>query len=247
MVERTLHLSFAGRDGLVVAIEQDLRKGRAFVEADLAAQGGHAWAERDRAQLVLEHPEAKGTLVLRAEVVWVKRDPPTGLGLALVDAGPELSAELRTFAELSAECAEGEPREGERSLNLYDRIRALAPRARESLARTGVLSERVALERVYGGAVWESLLQNPQLTPPEVARISRNGNLPKPLVSLIVANAGWLAQGEVQRSLLGNPRVDGAALERVLRALRPADLDQIVKTASYRAAVRTAAARLRGR
>ena len=65
-----------------------------------------------------------------------------------------------------------------------------------------------------------------------------------PLVSLIVANSAWLAKPEVQRALLGNPRVGGSQLDRVLRAMSPADLSRVAQLSAYRMQVRTAAKRL---
>jgi hypothetical protein len=122
--------------------------------------------------------------------------------------------------------------------NVHERIRQLSLRERETVGRSGTLTERVALE---------ALLQNPQLTPPEVARIAKNGSLPIPLVSVIVNNASWLATGEVRRALLGNPRVSGQNLERVLRAFPKSELKQVAQMSAYRSEVRSAAQRLAGK
>ncbi len=130
--------------------------------------------------------------------------------------------------------------------NVHERIRGLSIREREVVARQGTLPERVALERRFGGSVWESLLQNPQLTPPEVAKIAKNGTVPVPLVAIIVANAGWLAKPEIQRALLTNPRVSGAHLDRVLHAMPRGDLLRAAENSAYRAQVRSAAKKLVG-
>jgi hypothetical protein len=130
--------------------------------------------------------------------------------------------------------------------SLYDRIRALSLRQRDGVARSGQLAERVALERTYGGQVWEALLQNPQLSLPEVARIAKNGTLPQPLVSTLVMNAAWLQSAEVRRALLGNPRVSGVYLDRVLKATSRAELKQVVQASAYRSQVRLAAKKLLG-
>jgi hypothetical protein len=100
------------------------------------------------------------------------------------------------------------------------------------------------LERRYGAAVWEALLQNPQLTPPEIMRIAKNGGLPKPLINTIVNNAAWVNKPEVQRALLSNPRVAGQHLDRVLRAMSKADLARVPQQTAYRPQVRMAAKRL---
>jgi hypothetical protein len=125
--------------------------------------------------------------------------------------------------------------------NVFERVRKLSLRERERVARQGQLSERMALERVYGSSVWDALLQNPMLTVPEVAQIARKGALPQPLVASIVANNAWLASGEVRRALLSNPRVAGVQLDRVLRAAPKAELKQIASMSPYRSQVRSAA------
>lgn len=130
--------------------------------------------------------------------------------------------------------------------NVHERVRHLSLREREALCRSGTLVERVALERAFGGSVWEALLQNPQLTAPEVARMAKNGTVPVPLITIIVANASWLASGEVRRALLGNTRVAGQNLDRVMRAFPRNELRQVAQTA-YRREVREAAQRIVGK
>lgn len=140
---------------------------------------------------------------------------------------------------------EGSEEERQRHRNVHERVRALSARERDDLARRGGMVERVALERAYGSAVWEPLLANPQVSGIEIARIARNGALPRPLVALIVSNAAWLTQGEVQRALLSNPRCGGRELERVLAVMKPADVSRIARGQSpYRPEVRQAAQRL---
>ncbi len=119
-------------------------------------------------------------------------------------------------------------------------------REREIVARQGMLSERVALERTFGSSVWEALLQNPQLSVPEVAHLARNGTLPVPLVATIVANGAWLASGEVRRALMSNPRVSGTHLDRVLKAMPRVELKQVAQASPFRNQVRAAAKKLIG-
>jgi hypothetical protein len=119
-------------------------------------------------------------------------------------------------------------------------------REREVLAKRGNLSERVALERCFGSSVWEGLLQNPQLTAPEVAHIAKNGTLQVPLVVVITGNRAWLSSGEVRRALLSNPRTVGLPLERVLQAMPRAELKQLVHASPYRSQVKAVAKKLLG-
>jgi hypothetical protein len=234
-----------------------LEKRRAFVPDATGI------AMQQPCDLVLVHPEGGARLAIRAEVVWVQPDGPgKGIGVELkaLDVAklhafvggaaekpaepppPEEPATDARHADVDdADATDGPP---DRAKGLYDKIRAMTTRERETCARSGALSERVALERCYGASVWEGLLHNPQITPPEVARIARNGTVSVPLLSVIVANGGWIAVGEVQRALLANPRLSGSALDRVLGALSSSDLRRVSQQTAYRAPVRQAAQRL---
>lgn len=128
--------------------------------------------------------------------------------------------------------------------NVQERVRKLSIREREAMARGGTLTERVALERAYGAVVWDGLLANAALTGPEVARIAKNGNATLPHLALIVNNAAWLVKGEVRRALLTNPRLTPPQIERVLRALPPAELKQLPKQTVYPPKVRAVAMRM---
>lgn len=160
-------------------------------------------------------------------------------------AGPDASE-----AYWQADAAEGDAAPGDSAeetssaRHLHDRIRALSLAERELVARQGSLPERVALERRFGGSVWEGLLHNPQLTSREVLRMAKSPSLPTHLVNLIVANKAWLADGAIQTALLHNPRVSGAHLDRVLRGLPQAELVRLSQQSSLRMQVRQGAKRL---
>jgi hypothetical protein len=240
---KTLELRYPSRDALVEDWEQHLQKGRAFVH------GAAELAVREPCGIVVIHPETNDQLALPAEAVWIDA---SGVGLELVGFDAAKQEELGSFVASRPNAAPSGPASGPpaepplepRARHAQERVRNLSPRERFEVARHGTLSERVALERVYGNAVWESLLENPQITPPEVARIAKMGTLTKPLVGVILAHGGWLAAPEVQRALLSNPRCNGPDLDRVLRAVRPAELTRLAQQCPYRAEVRAAAQRL---
>jgi len=266
-----LRLHYARIEDLREDHQQNLRKGRAFV---LAATGPAerqpcrlALVHPSGAVLVLEAEvvwvkrEAPGAGVGVQVRDWndaareaLRLFVETAAAAPLV-ATPAPQAEPAPPAEPPGEDAEptvddAEPRSERRRpedaapRNLYERIRGLSLRERETMARQGTLPERIALERTFGSVVWEGLLQNPLLTPPEVAKIAKNGSLPRPVVAVVVQNAGWLKNPEVQRALLGNPRVSGADLDRVLRLMTRADLDRVASLTAYRSEVRQAAKKL---
>jgi hypothetical protein len=181
---------------------------------------------------------------LDAEVVFVKAEEPgCGAGLQLAPMEEAAREALRAFVEFEdlSPSAQGLAR------NLQERIRVLTLVEQQRMAAGGTLSERVALERMYGPSVWETLLQNPRLTIPEVARIGRKGSLPRPLVEAIAANTSWLAAGEVQRALLSNPRSSSAVVDRVLGRMSRSDLQLVPQQTAYPGAVRQAAKKLLGR
>lgn len=225
-------VEFDDRAALAAELEQNLLQGGAFLSGETSVP------ERSRCLLVLVHPEGAGELSLVSEVVFVKRDgPDAGTGLALVDFDDDLVARLREFVER----APAAPRKRE---NVYERVRSLSSPEQQKLARNGNYAERLALERAYGKGVWESLLVNPRLTHPEVARIARMGTLPGPQVEAIATNPGWLAAPAVRRALLSNPRLTGPLIEHVLKALPRAELAQVSRQVTYPTAVRNAALKL---
>jgi len=220
--------------------EQHLSKGRAFVPD----AGGIA--ELSACELVLEH--AGRSHRLAAEVVYVRADPPgRGVGLQLAPLDAASLQALRVFVDAGDDASDAAPESERPATGLYERIRSLSTVDQQHLAASGTLPERIALERMYGQTVWETLLRNPRLTIPEAARIGRKGTLPRPLVELIAANAAWLAAGEVQRALLSNPRSSPAVVAKVLLAMPRGELALVPQQTAYPASVRAAARKALGR
>jgi len=210
--------------------EENLIKGRVFVEGHLSAD------ERSRVRLVFVRPGGDETFECWGEVIWINRDgalPGTGVKLA------ELTQAERRALHRFASAA---PRLSELPQSLQSRVvPELGPAEREVVARTGSLSERVALERHFGSVVWEGLLQNPDVTAPEVARIAQHATLARPLLEAIISNDAWLGRPEVRHALLANSAVDGDALERVVEALPAGECAQVAQSRAFRQKVRLAA------
>jgi hypothetical protein len=186
-------------------------------------------------------------------------DPGRGVGLQLAAMDADAKEALRAFVDawcgggagasvrVSESESEGASEGDKLASSVQERMRGLSTTEQQRVAAGGTLTERVALERMYGPAVWETLLRNPRLTVPEVARIGRKGTLPRPLVDLIAGNGAWLAAGEVQRALLANPRTSSAVAEKILRAMSRPDLALVPQQTAYPATVRQAAKRMLGR
>ncbi len=260
-------LEFATPDELGRMLDSDLARGRAFVP------GANAVVARTRCQLVLSCRWNDTAFIINAEAVW-SDPAGAGVGLEFVDWSKQRARELRAMAECDAANGSDDPdtlrklgrREEDgseppdlpeepadiskpagavrRAPNVYERVRRLKPHEQQQLARHCGHAERVALERCFGGAVWEALLQNPQLTGPEVAMIAKKGSLPRPVLASITSNAAWLSVPEVQRALLSNPRLDPGAIGRVLRTMSRADLARIQQQTRYPARVRNEARRI---
>ena len=200
-------------------------------------------------ELVIEH--AGRSHRLAAEVVFVKEeDPGRGVGLQLAPMDAAAREALQGFVDSATDEAQPEVTKTDDeklAQNLQERLRSLSPVEQQRLAAAGTLSERMALERMYGPSVWETLLRNTRLTVPEVARIGRKGTLPRPLVDVIAANASWLAAPEVQRALLSNPRSSPVVVEKVLRCMTRSDLQLVPQQTAYPGTVREAAKRMLGR
>ncbi len=154
-------------------------------------------------------------------------------------------ARMQTESDEDADDAEQESSsKGRPAKNVQERIRGLSAAEKQKVARTGDQRERVVLERMYGKNVWEGLLRNPKLTPPEVGRIARMGSLPVPLLELIVNNRAWLSAPQVRRALLSNPRLKKDMVSTILRATPKAELKLMPTQMAYPQAVRQAAKRL---
>lgn len=227
-----LRVTFDSAEALATEIENNLQHGRLFVTGVISGCEARAACRVD-----VMIAGGTRTVTIEGEVVLVQTD---GAGVQFVWDKP-LEIALRALLDNAAEKPAAGPG------NVHEKIRGLSSADQQKMARDGSIAERVALERRYGKAVWETLLGSGKLTPPEVARIARNGTLPRPLVENIVANQGWLASPEVRRALLSNPRCTGAALTRVLRALPAHELKQAAQQTAYPRPVRNAAQRLLGK
>jgi hypothetical protein len=253
----TFEMTFEDEAALLREVAENLGKGRTFLPD---AEGIDA---QEACELILRHPETGQGLRLSAQAVWVQADGAGGgVGFEVTDLDVD---RLRSFVETgegdpdlalppgvvaidetegvrsSPPASRGDDRDGR---HVHERVRHLSIREQVSWARSGSLTERIALERCHGPSAWENLLQNPQLTAPEVSRIAKKGNVPQPLLNVICSNSAWLTSPEVQRALLSNPRLGGTQLTKVLRALSRADLQRVPVQSAYRFAVRDAAKKM---
>lgn len=227
-MSRTVELELAGQP----ALARDLVAGGVFVPGVTLTLG-------EDVDLVLRG--TTGELRIAAKCVWVNGVQGSGLQLLGYDADMK-----QKITELTAAGEEPEPErvateDKKTPANVHERLRGLSLAQQIKIAHHGEVSERIVLERIYSKNVWEALLRNQRLTGPEVARIARMGSLPRPLVEIILANAGWLQIPEVRRALLSNPRLGPDQIMRILRMLPKHELKLAAIQTAYPQAVRTAA------
>ena len=229
-------------------LARDLDVGGVFVP-------GCAIAVLEECELIVRRGGAE--LTVAARVVFVDGN---GAGLELCDRSPAARASLAALARArplsvpvptdgDGDCAaaaadDDDDRTSRPARGPHERLRGLTLVQQQKIASHGELSERVVLERMYGKAVWESLLRNPRITGPEVARIARMPALARPLIEVIVGNSGWLQLPEIRRALLANPRLGTDQIVRLLRLLPKPELKLAVRQTGYSQTVRDAAKRL---
>lgn len=244
MAAKALTLAPASRDALAAELGKNLASGGCFVA------GATGFEANDTCELSIVHPDSGARLTLLARVVWVSPAPP-GVGVAFEGFGPAMREQIRAFVDAPADEREDDPeqeQEHERvdatAETVHQRMRNLPVNEQLRIAREGDANERMVLERIYGKAVWPALLANPCLTPAEVARIARMGNLPLPELERIAGNAAWLSSPQVRRALLANARLPLDAARRVLSAMPKQELKLVPTQTAYSGPVRAEAKRM---
>jgi hypothetical protein len=228
----TIELRPASLEDLERELDENLSHGRVFVA------GAPPLSPRSACSLLLIHPVSSASHRLSAEVVWVEAEGDgAGVGVMLTGFDCEASQQLAAFVAATAR----EKKPGTGGIHVMERVRGYSTAEQMRRAREAEFTERSALERVYGKSVWEALLQNQRISPPEVARIARKGAIPRPLVDLITGNPAWVASAEIRRALLTNPRLSSSALALVLAACSKQELELVASQTLYPMATRQAA------
>lgn len=223
----------------------------------------------DECELVVRG--VSGEIALPARVVYI--DPAKGAGLELLGFGPTIKERIVALATapvpMPEPAAEADPKAAGdddddndnddnndddkdddakdpamRATTALDKLRGLSLPQQVRKAASSNPATRMALERIYGKAVWEALLRNPRLTAPEVSKLARMGTMPRVLLEHIVNNGAWLQIPEVRRALLTNPRLGTDQILRVLRLMPKHELKVASTSATYTFAVRDAAKRM---
>jgi hypothetical protein len=189
---------------------------------------------------------ASASLTFAARVIHVSEQ---GSAVEFVDFGPVMREKIAGLLQVSQDITSPEDvddaqNELQARAPAHERLRNLPVVQQIKLALKADTAERIMLERLYGKGVWESLLRNPRITPPEVARIAKMGSLPRPLLEVIVGNGAWLGVPEVRRALLTNPRLSVDVVPRILRLMPKHELKLVPTQTAYASAIREHARRM---
>jgi hypothetical protein len=195
-------------------------------------------AEVEAAEPALDRPATAGAGAPEPMSDPMPDASPEAVPEAVADPDPEAGAQ---DSEPDGELGHAADSPARAPRHVHERLRGLTLAAQIKLAASGELHERIVLERLYGKNVWETLLRNPRLTPPEVSRIARYGSLPRVLLEIILGNATWLQVPEVRRALLANPRLGTDQVLKVLRLTPKHELRLAATQTAYPHAVRQAA------
>jgi hypothetical protein len=214
------------------------RSSARFSAVEIPPAASEFTEEEPVAMLARRRAPSPGVLLARVAV------GPSGARAAVaaddaIDGDPVPEPEAQGLADGSID--PNARRSARAPLHVHERLRGMTLAAQIKLAAAGELNERIVLERLYGKNVWETLLRNPRLTAPEVARIARYGSLPRVLLDQILANGAWLQVPEVRRALLANPRLGTDQIVKVLRMTPKHELRLAAIQTAYPHAVRNAA------
>jgi hypothetical protein len=166
----------------------------------------------------------------------------TEAGTVLVFEGHDRAALARLLAAPPADQDEEDDGPATHApAHVQERLRGLSVVEQLRVAREGTITERIALERLYGKVVWEALLRNTHVSVPEVSRLAKMGTMPRPLLELIVGNPAWLQVPQIRRALLSNPRLSQDMVLKVLALLPRDELKLVPQITAYPPAVRMAA------
>lgn len=194
----------------------------------------------------------------------VASQPPRGLRIRLVPLAQELRTALEAYitqalrgetpsVELPArsdvadealafqEEATGLAAEGR---SIQAQLREMSHADRIRLALSGGKAARAALIRNPQPVYHPYVVQNPRITPAELAAIAKNPNVAPDALRMIAGNAQHMADPGVRLAIVKNPKTDAQIAQKFLPRLSQAQLRQLARADDVRANIRSAALRL---
>lgn len=173
-----------------------------------------------------------GEMTVRGKVV---ASLPGALALAVEGDPEEILARL---------LAAGEEAPGEKSQNVWDRLRGLSQMEKILLAPKADRVERSVLLQDNDPRVLLSVLRNPRLTLDEVARLAKSSFLTYQIADVIMQTAHWMSSLEVRLGLVHNAKTPQAFALRILPTLPEAEVRAIARAGTSMALKQAALRRL---
>ncbi len=118
---------------------------------------------------------------------------------------------------------------GWKSLSMPDRI---------AVARRGKRAARGLVLKHPDKKLHQFVLQNPEITPQEVAAMVGNANLDPTLLQRIAGSPEWMRHTAVARALICHPKMSLPQITKLLRHLPEAELRRLTRTGRVRASVK---------
>jgi hypothetical protein len=128
--------------------------------------------------------------------------------------------------------------------SIQAQLREMSHADRIRLALSGGKAARAALIRNPQPVYHPYVVQNPRITPAELAVIAKNPNVAPEALRMIAASAQHMADPAVRLAIVKNPKTDAQIAQKFLPRLSQAQLRQLARSDDVRANIRSAALRL---
>ncbi len=130
------------------------------------------------------------------------------------------------------------------SENLYQVVRQMKPHQKVVAAKRGNRNVRNLLIKEGNKKVLNFILQNPQLSVPEVAQMLKAPNLPQDIIQNIAKNANWCQSEDVRLLIVTHPKTPLPLALKQLIALNQQSLAKLAKSQNTKAQIKSNALKL---
>jgi len=130
------------------------------------------------------------------------------------------------------------------SENLYQTIRQMSPHQKMVAAKRGNRAVRNILIQEGNKKILQFMLQNPQMSVPEVVQMLKMPNLSQEIIKVISKSTSWSQSEEVKYHLAINPKTPLPMALGQLIALNPNNLAKIAKSGAVKHQIKSHALKL---
>jgi hypothetical protein len=210
----------------------------------------------------IQLPVGSDAFRVEGTIERVASQPPRGVHVRLDALAPELRTALEAYITQALRGETPSVRlpaaEGDAALAFQEEATGLAAEGRSiqaqlremshadriRLALSGGKAARAALIRNPQPVYHPFVVQNPRITPAELAAIAKNPNVAPEALRMIAASAQHMSDPAVRLAIVKNPKTDAQIAQKFLPRLSQAQLRQLARGDDVRANIRSAALRL---